>query len=314
MGLVIGIDEAGYGPNLGPLVVTATVWEVPGPPQAANFWKLLRPVVVRDPKGPHRKLHINDSKAVYSSTKGIAALERSVLGALGGAGFSPRGWRDLSALLTQGRLELDGEPWFAGRDLTLPSAEHDLCFDELAARWRACSEKTGIRLCTVVSDVVLTRRFNTAVREAGSKGLALSRITLELLRRVWDPACHEPTLILADKHGGRNRYDLLLQEVLDGAMIFRRQEGRNASCYCVNRSELRFEPRAEAHLPVALASLVCKYVRQLSMALFNAFWREHLPQLKPTQGYSTDCYRFRNEIAETARRLGLAEEDWWRER
>ena len=26
MGLLIGTDEAGYGPNLGPLVVAATIW------------------------------------------------------------------------------------------------------------------------------------------------------------------------------------------------------------------------------------------------------------------------------------------------
>ena len=29
MQYLLGTDEAGYGPNLGPLVVTATVWEVP---------------------------------------------------------------------------------------------------------------------------------------------------------------------------------------------------------------------------------------------------------------------------------------------
>ncbi len=26
---VIGTDEAGYGPNLGPLVISATLWETP---------------------------------------------------------------------------------------------------------------------------------------------------------------------------------------------------------------------------------------------------------------------------------------------
>jgi len=36
MGLVIGMDEAGYGPNLGPLVVTVTAWEVPGSPRDAK--------------------------------------------------------------------------------------------------------------------------------------------------------------------------------------------------------------------------------------------------------------------------------------
>ena len=28
MGILIGMDEAGYGPNLGPLVVAATAWGV----------------------------------------------------------------------------------------------------------------------------------------------------------------------------------------------------------------------------------------------------------------------------------------------
>ena len=35
----------------------------------------------------------------------------------------------------------------------------------------------------------------------------------------------------------------------------------------VGKTELRFQTRAEAHLPVALASMVCKYVRELSMEL-----------------------------------------------
>src|SRR5687768_1242409 len=29
MGILIGMDEAGYGPHFGPLVVAATAWEVP---------------------------------------------------------------------------------------------------------------------------------------------------------------------------------------------------------------------------------------------------------------------------------------------
>ena len=29
MGILIGMDEAGYGPNYGPLVVAATAWYAP---------------------------------------------------------------------------------------------------------------------------------------------------------------------------------------------------------------------------------------------------------------------------------------------
>ena len=32
--LVIGTDEAGYGPNLGPLVVAATAWQLAAAPEA----------------------------------------------------------------------------------------------------------------------------------------------------------------------------------------------------------------------------------------------------------------------------------------
>jgi len=36
MTLVVGTDEAGYGPNLGPLVVAATAWRVAAPPEEAE--------------------------------------------------------------------------------------------------------------------------------------------------------------------------------------------------------------------------------------------------------------------------------------
>jgi len=37
MGFVIRMDNAGYGPNLSPLVLTATVREVPGRPHEDRF-------------------------------------------------------------------------------------------------------------------------------------------------------------------------------------------------------------------------------------------------------------------------------------
>ena len=36
MTLVIGTDEAGYGPNLGPLAVAATVWHVAAAPDVVE--------------------------------------------------------------------------------------------------------------------------------------------------------------------------------------------------------------------------------------------------------------------------------------
>jgi hypothetical protein len=315
MGIVIGMDEAGYGPRLGPLVVTATVWEVPDDPRHVDLWDLLAEVVTRTPGRDEERLHLADSKLVYNPGKGLSSLERTVLAALGMCGHSPTRFRELwSWLAADDGFAGEGEPWFDDGDLPLPHA----CADapaELAARWQRCCDRHGLRLKAIRSDVVLTERFNRLTRDCGTKGAALSSITFRLLREVWDPDDAAATLVIADKHGGRNRYDELLDAVLDGQMIFRQQETAALSVYRVGSTELRFQPQADAtHLPVALASMVCKYVRELAMALFNRFWVSHIPELKPTAGYNNDASRFCEDIAEMQTRLGISSELLWRER
>lgn len=217
MGVVIGMDEAGYGPNLGPLVVTVTTWEVPDPPDRVNFWQALGEVVEQSPARDGSKLHIADSKQVYSPSRGLGPLERSVLSVLALASPSPDGFGDLLSRLTgASNPTADAGPWFDRADLPLPHDVPSRTSSDVADRLRNCCTEQGIRLQSVRSDVVFPRRFNRLVREYDSKGLALSRISLKLLRQVWDPGADGATLIVADKHGGRNRYDRLLAEVVGG--------------------------------------------------------------------------------------------------
>ena len=80
MGLIIGMDEAGYGPNLGPLVITASLWKVPDDPRQFDFWSALESVVSqKKPRKNSRHLHVADSKQVHSATAGLGPLERSTL-------------------------------------------------------------------------------------------------------------------------------------------------------------------------------------------------------------------------------------------
>ncbi|MCA9068255.1 MAG: hypothetical protein KDA84_04995 [Planctomycetaceae bacterium] len=308
------MDEAGYGPNLGPLVVTVTVWEVPGSPHEFDFWNELAPTVVstnnRTPT--QNALIVGDSKEVYSSTRGINDLEASVLTILESLAPTSSCFQDLHRTLSGGVVELaESEPWYK-EPLSLPlSAKRNV---ELIKEWQNICTVKNIKLRAIASDLVLIERFNRTVAAYDSKGLALSRISLGLLRQIWDPDEQEDVLVVADKHGGRNRYDELLAEVLDEQFIFRQEEGTKRSRYRVGNTGLCFQTKAESHFPVAVASMVSKYLRELAMECFNRYWQTYLPDLKPTKGYPVDARRFRNDIAEVQKKLNIPDAILWRDR
>ena len=68
----------------------------------------------------------------------------------------------------------------------------------------------------------------------------------------------------------------------------------------------------ESRAPVALASMAAKYVRELSMQAFNAFWADRLPGLRPTAGYPTDALRWRHDAATAIEQAHVAADDLWR--
>lgn len=332
MALLIGMDEAGYGPNLGPLLISATAWEVSGDPRKIDLWEKFSGIVEQSAPSDGSHIQIADSKKVYTPARGLANLEDGVLSALtvwrgcaanrdgnhpNGEADSdgvPRSFRDLVGLAAiRPPEELDGEPWFAGVDLPLERAINSV----LTQNWLDRCRAHGIRLRAICCDVVLTRRFNDETRRHDSKGRALSEISMQLLRHVWD-LCEgdgqEAALIIADKHGGRNRYHEFLPAVFGDRFIQCHQESLEQSRYKAGRAEVRFEMKSERYLPVALASMVGKYLRELSMVLFNRYWTGQQPGLKPTAGYPGDSKRFKEEIAPLQKELGIADDILWRER
>lgn len=348
MALLIGMDEAGLGPNFGPFVVAATVWEVPDSETGFDFWTAFDTILTREPVAGDPRLHIADSKQVFQPQKGLDALERGVWGALSLLGWGPMsfgglcrqlaprytkassraGSKTTSAKARRGSLFEDCElsaarsptdthpidkdqvclPWYEN-DLPLPLTSLDL---KLAEPWQRRCEQLGARLVSVHAEIVEPLRFNRLVRRYDNKAQATSRLAMNLLRAIWDPDAG-PALIVADKHGGRNRYDMLLSDTF-GQPVECLEEGAEISIYQLGRGELRFQPRAEEHGPVALASMAAKYLREVAMHQFNRFWQARIPGLKPTQGYPNDARRFREEISAEQRRLRIVEDLIWRER
>ncbi|MAT15897.1 MAG: hypothetical protein CMJ46_11590 [Planctomyces sp.] len=307
------MDEAGYGPNLGPLVISVVAWKSNSAPRDTDFWTLLDPVVTQTWTRNEERLHVGDSKAVYTPARGLKQLERSVLSLLGLMNAAPRSFRELVEFLSPHTLaEFDLEPWFADSDVELPLANTVDEIETGTARWRSCCGDCGIEPLALRSDIVGTVRFNEEVERHQSKGVVLSEATIRLLGEVWRPVREEDCWIIGDKHGGRNRYDDLLEPLAGETMILRRNEGAQRSEYRIDRTDIRFQTKAEAQFPVALASMISKYVREVSMELFNRYWVAHRPQLKPTKGYPSDARRFLNEVADLQEALAIETNCFWR--
>lgn len=324
--LLIGTDEAGYGPNLGPLVITATAWSLPVDVACETLWEHFTDVLTNQPRVNDRRLFIADSKEVYSPASGLLDLETGVLSFLSTLGIVPESGACLGTALAGEpfALALQQEPAAEAPQCTLPVAAIPDEVQEYGQSLQKACRETGIVLERIRSRIMFPAEFNSLVTRAESKGVVLSNSTLQLVRDVcptWLQASHPDEVsdpvsvqVICDKHGGRNRYDEVIAEAFGDQFVFRVQESAALSRYRMGRAEFCFRTKAEQFLPVALASMVSKYLREVLMISFNDFWVRHLPGLRPTKGYPLDARRFREEIAETARQLGIGEERFWRVR
>jgi ribonuclease HII len=317
---IIGIDEAGYGPNLGPFVMTSVACRVPDPGPPADLWALLRTAVRRSKEADRGQLFIDDSKLVYTA-KGLAGLESGVLTTL---------WSDY--LKKPGALaelidfacpddgdELRREVWYRGMQ-TLPIHSTLAELEMGAVRFEEVCAAASLGLWQIRSVIVCPPRFNALLDEGGTKGHVLAHALTRLLRWVYGNLPGEDELaFFIDKHGGRNTYAAMIHHALPHGVVVAERESMACSNYRVHGLsrgvQLRFQPRADAeHLCVALASMASKYLREVLMLEFNRFWQEHLPDLKPTAGYPSDAARFLQAIRPTIEKLGLRQDAVWRKK
>jgi hypothetical protein len=320
MALLIGIDEAGYGPNLGPLVITATAWRVPGGICDVDLYELLGDAVTRRRASSHDdRIAVADSKRLYQPGGGLAPLERGVLAALGAMDRRPADWLGAWDVVDPScRGQCAALPWHDEYNPALPVSVTDSDLRTAESRLRESLNRHHVRLAAVCSAAVFPRRFNDLVDHHGGKGAALSALSLNLLAEVLEVRDHEPALAICDKHGGRNAYGPLLQRQFPEWLVEVCCQGRAESIYrwgpAEGRVEVRFCVGGEAFLPTALASMTCKYLRELAMRALNEFWRRRVPGLTPTAGYPVDARRFKTQIAAAQRELGIDDRTLWRAR
>lgn len=318
-----GLDEAGYGPTLGPLVVGMATLRSNDPLEPKAPWKLLAPTVLH-----HKKksgMTVADSKVLYSSSqKTLTRLELPVLAFIAAerGGDAPSSFRELLGHLCRGTRKnplgyLDDYPWYHDEDLALP-------IDTSVLALRGAERKLVRQLETAKLEVSEMRarpleviEFNRRLVDLDSKGDVNAWAMGGLLSWLWQQRKRKHISVATDRLGGRTRYGPFLYPLFDDSKFEILEQEHDVQRYQVtSRDDSRtltigFRKDGESEcFSTALASMTAKYVRELHMRLFNAWWRRETgdDDLKPTAGYPQDARRFLAEIEPIRRRLSVDRE------
>ena len=155
------------------------------------------------------------------------------------------------------------------------------------------------------------------------KSELLAEATLEtalfLLRPILDKCSEKKEILLCcDTLGGRNRYGDLLMRYFPESKFEIEIESREVSAYRfpLSRGHMSviFQAKGETNIPTAMASIVSKYQREISMIAFNRYWQKRKPSLAPTAGYPADAKRFRMETKDLRHAEGISEDCFWRKK
>jgi len=257
---------------------------------------------------------VTDSKKAYSRQTGLIHLERTV-----------------RAFLNQLRIERFSFPSI------LPVVSNDLIAQASMYPWYSSLYNDEIPEISQIASNALTENmkqegidfvdfrcicmdvaeFNKTVKATGNKATVVVNSVLKLIQQILSMASFlnvKRIIIYCDRLGGRKFYGnaiktLAYQEVTD--II----ESSKLSKYKLNidRKELsiQFEVGADdKYLPVALASMMAKYVREKVMQHMNDYFIKLQPGLKPTAGYWTDGWRWLKDVEdETLDKSGLERKD-----
>jgi ribonuclease HII len=298
--LVMGVDENGLGPRLGPLLATSVALQTSRYARAALCERGLA-------------LGLTDSKETggfgrmgFTESVALALVKR----ACGGLPASADGLLDRVSPESRPRLRAccpdeptAGQCWAV--DLPLPVFGGDVSYgegliDRLVGR-------SSLRIVDVQSRVACAGVLNAKLA-AGKNKLAVDLELFEDLISSVQARHGSPLLAVCGMIGGIRDYASRLSRFEPhrvDSLAGRRGQRR----YMVDGvGEIRFEVDADArHLPVALASIVGKYVREICMRRIGEFYKQGNSELELASGYHDRVTtRFIDATESSRRRLGIA--------
>jgi len=299
--ILAGIDEAGFGPLLGPLVVSGVAFRVPDDLINRCLWRALKGSCTNRAQRGGRKLPVADSKVLYRSRDGLSHLERSALVMLAARECRPGTWRGLLDVVAPGAsVRLDQCSWYADADVSLPVGGS---IGDVGTQGNALRRDLRGARCEFLGALVESLdvpAYNRLVTSTRNKAVVLLGQTLRIVDRIMKSFPSERIRFYVDRQGGRTHYREVLMTAVSGASLTIMEESESRSAYRLDvgaqRYEVDFSTEGESrHFPVALASIYSKYLRELYMHRFNEYWCGRVPGLTPTAGYYTDAQRWLRE-------------------
>ena len=301
MAILVGIDEAGFGPLLGPLVVSSSTFSLPYHLLKSDLWEILRKSVSQSRKRLAGRLLITDSKKAFSKSLGIQQLQRTVLASLKCLGKEPTTSAELMGILCPDDLErLNDYPWYensGNHPLAVNIADRDIASSVLVENLTA----NHMKLLDIKSCCLDVAYYNQMVSAIKNKANVLFSITSRLIKRAYDHCSGDDLHIIIDRQGGRIRYRKHLQQLFYDLELRILHESPKTSSYELHANHRRMRVHFvvgadERFLPVSLASMVSKYLRELQISHINRYFTSFSGDLKPTAGYWKDGLRFIEEI------------------
>lgn len=306
--LLIGIDEAGYGPKLGPLCHGYCALRCPDADGGAapDLWAALHPAVTRHP-ARNGGIAVDDSKKIHAAG-GVQLLARGVSAFLDCLPQDPLADHYQALLPDADRARLEEDPWARVNPPPVTRRASRITSHPPLARTLAAK---GICVSAFGARAMSARHFNAALKESKEQPINKAGVNwsviagqLRALLALAEPG--EKVHAVIDRQGGRKFYAAQLGALFDGAYVRAETETAQASEYRVESTRITFLVNADGQsLPVALGSMAAKLARELCMERLNAFFRAHEPELKPTAGYAADATRFLRETRALRKGLGI---------
>lgn len=269
-----GIDEAGYGPILGPLAIAQAV---------ATIHDSVRWAAELAACG------VDDSKVLHDA-RDLSRLERVALGAIRWlTGSQPRTAAELFTLMGEPPSARASTPWMAGADaLALPAAASAIPAFAISA-----AEPEGLSGALI---------HPQALNDAAANGRNRAQVEWDAIGALMAASARTGSItITCDRLGGRKFYSDPLASIFPWCPLTVITEVPAVSRYAIHSDtglvDVTFVVGGERADPlVALASCVAKYAREVHLLLFNGWWSQRCPGLRPTAGYGIDAHRWLADI------------------